>query len=61
MQDEAREGLLADMDGEEFAEEGGAGGEDAEGSGAEARVRSRRSRSEAMRCGRVRMAAWRDS
>lgn len=38
MQDEAREGLLADMDGEEFAEEGGAGGEDAEGSGAEARV-----------------------
>lgn len=38
MQDEARKGLLADVDGEEFAEEGGAGGEDAEGSGAEAGV-----------------------
>jgi hypothetical protein len=38
MQDEARKGLLADVDGEEFAEEGGAGSEDAEGSGAEAGV-----------------------
>jgi hypothetical protein len=36
VQEEVREGLFADVDGEEFSEERGAGGEGAEGSGAEA-------------------------
>jgi hypothetical protein len=36
MQEEVRKGLFADVDGEEFPEKGGAGGEDVEGSGAEA-------------------------
>src|ERR1700728_1317737 len=36
MQEEVRKGLFADVDGEEFPEKGGTGGEDVEGSGAEA-------------------------
>lgn len=36
VEEEVREGLFADVDGEELSEEGGAGGEGAEGSGAEA-------------------------